>query len=243
MLMDAVLVIITAISLVLAIVMGFIVFKLVREERARSDARVALLRAASATEPSLTLHEFDDLTENGVPAAIASSTLFANAETAAPWGPRLAVAGAAALTVALTGYALLQWGTGSSNEAASARKPIAPLELVTMQHTQDSDGLTITGSVLNPRDGTATARVSVAAVVFGADGSQVGSGRAPLDYVTLAPGDESGFVVIVPVRGTIARYRVGFRAADGTVVAHVDRRTPGSSARNTGSSGSAPWVH
>jgi len=70
-----------------------------------------------------------------------------------------------------------------------------------------------------------------------------GTGRAPLDYVTLAPGDESSFVVKVPVRGPIARYRVGFRAADGTVVAHVDRRTPGSSARNTGSSGSAPWVH
>jgi len=243
--MDAVLLVITAISLVLAIVMGCIVFKLLRDERLRSDARVDVLRAAAATEPALTRRQaYADLTEDDedeVPAAIASSTLFTNADTAAPWRPRLAVAGAAAITVALTGYGLLYWGSGRSG--AVAPKPIAPLELVTLRDAQDSEGFTITGAVLNPRDGVAAAQVSVAAVVFAPDGSVAGTGRAPLDYVTLAPGDESSFVVKVPVRGPIARYRVGFRAADGTVVAHVDRRTPGSSARNTGSSGSAPWVH
>ena len=56
-------------------------------------------------------------------------------------------------------------------------------------------------------------------------------GRAPLDFATLAPGDESPFVLGVPVSGTVARYRVGFRSEDGRVIAHIDRRAAGTLAR------------
>ena len=69
------------------------------------------------------------------------------------------------------------------------------------------------------------------AFAFAADGTFLASGRAPLDFTTLAPGDESPFVVTVPVKGEVARYRVGFRSADGRVVAHVDRRGGGAIAR------------
>ncbi len=52
------------------------------------------------------------------------------------------------------------------------------------------------------------------------------SSRAPLDFMTLTPGEESPFVVNVPVTGQVARYRVGFRTEDGHVLPHVDKRAP-----------------
>ena len=45
--MDVVLVTITGISLVLVVAMGLVLFKLLREDRRRSEARVALLMAAT----------------------------------------------------------------------------------------------------------------------------------------------------------------------------------------------------
>jgi hypothetical protein len=65
----------------------------------------------------------------------------------------------------------------------------------------------------------------VTAVVFAFDrnGGFVASGRAPLDFGSLAPGDESPFVVAVPNVSQVARYRVSFRTGRG-IVRHVDRR-------------------
>jgi hypothetical protein len=50
--------------------------------------------------------------------------------------------------------------------------------------------------------------------------------RTPLDYTALAPGEESPFVIRVPLTGTVERYRIGFRTDDGRVLSHVDRRSP-----------------
>jgi hypothetical protein len=63
------------------------------------------------------------------------------------------------------------------------------------------------------------------AVIFAFDrsGNFVASGRAPLEFVSLAPGDESPFRVSVPKIGDVGRYRVSFRTEAG-VVRHVDRR-------------------
>jgi hypothetical protein len=68
-------------------------------------------------------------------------------------------------------------------------------------------------------------KVAATALVFAADGSFLASGRAPLDFTVLRPGDESGFVITVPVNAPVARYRIGFRGEDGHVIGHVDRRT------------------
>ena len=64
-------------------------------------------------------------------------------------------------------------------------------------------------------------------------GSFLASGRAPLDFTLLRPGDESGFVIAVPVTAPVARYRVGFRGEDGHVIGHVDRRSSGTIARGS----------
>ncbi len=164
----------------------------------------------------------------GGTAAVAD--IFAEPRRSSPWGRRFAVIGLlAALGSGL--FALLPSSDGrEAARAAStttervAPAPASPLELISLRHTHDGVTLTITGLVQNPRTGAPLMRIAVTAAALAPDGSLVASGSAPLDYISLGPGDESPFVVTVPVRGAVARYRVGFRSEDGSVVAHVDRR-------------------
>jgi hypothetical protein len=103
--------------------------------------------------------------------------------------------------------------------------------------------MVITGLVRNPSGAAVLAHVTATAFLFGSDGTFLASGRAPLDYTTLAAGDESPFVISVPVSGTVARYRVGFRGEDGKVLAHVDRRAIGTLAeRNPRTTTGRPFV-
>jgi hypothetical protein len=106
-----------------------------------------------------------------------------------------------------------------------------PLELLSLRHSQEEGRLVITGLVQNPRAGVPLSRVIATAFLFSSDGTFLASGRAPLDFSTLAAGDESPFVLTVPVTAPVARYRVGFRAEDGRVIAHIDRRSAGTLAR------------
>jgi hypothetical protein len=155
--------------------------------------------------------------------------IFAEPVRSSPWGRRVAVIGSLA-AIGLAAFALLSLdrdvppARAVANAADRATPAAAPLELVALRHTQDNGTLTISGLVRNPRAGMPLTRVAVTAVALASDGKLVASGRAPLDFTSLAPGDESPFVVTVPARSTVARYRVGFRSEDGSVVAHVDRR-------------------
>jgi hypothetical protein len=93
-----------------------------------------------------------------------------------------------------------------------------------MRHTRDGDTLTIAGLVRNPRAGEQARRVTAVILAFNRSGAFVNSARAPLDFTTLAPGDESPFVVTVPSAADVGRYRVSFRT-DAGVIRHVDRRS------------------
>ena len=239
--MDLVLVSITAVSLVLAIAMGLIVLKLLAEERRRAEARVALLEAASVPEPAW--DPYDPLSRDDVPPPlredVPTGDLFVTAEPERLWGRRAAVAACLAAVIVTSGYALTLLGGEERTASATART--YPLELVELRHAHQDGLLTITGVVHNPRTGSPVTQVSATAALFNADGTFLTSGRAALDYATLAPGDQSQFVVAVPVQGSVSRYRVGFRAADGSVIEHVDRRD-GESARNGRTTGNAPWA-
>jgi len=239
--MDFVLVSITALSLILALAMGVVLFTVLREDRQRSDARVAALAAASARfdlplarrDPEV-LREPDRIVRT-------SNDLFAVSSEPSPWVRRLGVA--AALAVAIGGLGYLVLPAGSAEPPASAAAPQnLPLELLTLSHTTQPSGLTISGTIYNPRGGAPVSQVSAAAVLFGPDGNFLTSARAPVDFTTLRPGEESPFVITVPVAGVVARYRVGFRAADGSVIAHVDRRADATAAQNA-PSGGTPWAH
>jgi hypothetical protein len=238
--MDIVLVSIAGLSLFIAIAMGAILFSVLREDRRRSDARVTALAAASAKfDLPLAVSEGEPALEPN-PAVVRSGELFAVEPASSPWASRVGVAAAVAVVIAVAGYVLLPARTVAPAAAATVA-PQAPLELLTLTHTQQPSGLTISGTVYNPRGGAAVSQVFAAAILFGPNGDFLTSARAPLDFTTIDPGQESAFVVSVPVSSTVARYRVGFRTADGSVIAHVDRRADGTAARHA-PAGSTPWV-
>jgi hypothetical protein len=107
---------------------------------------------------------------------------------------------------------------------AQATLHAAPLELVSMRHERQGGAFVITGFVRNPREGAPVSELTAVGFAFEKDGSYIASGRAPIDFPTLEPGDGSPFVVNVPTRAGVARYRVAFRHGE-TIVRHLDKRT------------------
>jgi hypothetical protein len=264
--MDTLLIVVTGLSLAMAISMGMLVMKLLREERRRSDARIATLLDMAAGPPqtverpspavsfnapappavaigrsaSRAAQPADrevDLDLRPSPASsVAVSHLFSEPAQSSPWLARLAVAAGLAVLITGVGYG---WLSSSSRtvpavavDAGAAMPAATPLELLSLRHSQEDDGLAVTGLVQNPRSGATLTRVIATAIALDADGTFLASGRAPLDFTTLAAGTESPFVVHIPVTGKVARYRIGFRAEDGDVIAHIDKRgTPEAIAR------------
>jgi len=162
--------------------------------------------------------------------------MFAEREAASPWGNRLAVMAGLALVLASgillaltardrTGaQARPATATGAAAQTGATTAAAVGLELLSLRDARQPAALTITGLVQNPRGGAALSGVTVTAYAFDDKGSLLASGRAAIDVTALAPGDESPFVVSVPVTDAVARYRIGFRGEDGRVIAHVDKR-------------------
>lgn len=227
------------VSTIVAIAALCAVFVAFRRERSRSQARVAALRQLAKLDAPLREPDpLDDLVLDPEPAAPlateerrASPAMFSSAPERTPVWKRAAAAAAVAAIVGLAGYALLPAPGNTPNAGATQAADAAPLELLSLRHSAAADRLMITGLVQNPRSGAVRSKVIATAFLFSADGTFLASGRAPLDFATLAPGDESPFVLGVPVAGTVARYRVGFRSEDGRVIAHIDRRAAGTFAR------------
>jgi hypothetical protein len=253
--MDTTLVVVTVLSMSMAAALSAIVWRMLRLERQRSNARVAVLTSlanvpapkppepAAAPTPALI-----DLpiapSPGGAPAAPAIAPLFTEREQVSPWGPRFAVMTAAALIVASAVlFALVardsrvSRGVASTTAAVNGRQPAAAtssagLELLSLRDSRQPGTLTITGMVQNPRNGATLTKIAVTAYTFDAAGAFLASGRALIDITSLPPGDESPFTVAVPVSDAVARYRIGFRDEAGHVIPHVDRRQPGPVAAN-----------
>jgi hypothetical protein len=254
--MDTLLITVTVLSLAMAMGMGIMLARLLREERRRSDARVAAL-SAMADEPMemigartirpaapplqvpLRLARAGDVADlelrpaDSAAAVTGVGDLFSQPERSSPWGRRFVVIGGLAAGVTLV--AALTLRSPHETVARQERPPAAPaevapvsapLELLSLRYAQDEQGLTVSGLVRNPRGGATISRAVASAFVFGADGAFLSSGRAPLDFTTLEPGSESPFAVAVPVKGAVARYRIGFRNEEGGVLSHVDKRGP-----------------
>lgn len=248
--MDATLITVTVLSMSMAAALSAIVWRMLRVERQRSNARVAALSAA-ALRVVTPVRNDDDLLlvprsfSEGGPAAsptISEGEMFAPREHESPWGARFAVMAALALVVSsivLFSLAARARHAGGAQTVRSASQPVsaaasakAELELLALRDSRQSGSLTITGLVQNPRGGTPLTRVAVTAYTFDDRGSFLASGRALIDVTALAPGDESPFTVTVPVSDSVARYRIGFRDDAGRVIAHVDRRQQGPIAAN-----------
>jgi hypothetical protein len=237
--MDATLVIVTVLSMGMAAALSAIVWRLLREERRRSEARVAALReaaslpvdrtAARATASDLPLRLADDQ-------PVVTSALFVEAEPSSAWGRRFAIMagitllGGAAVLFAMTA-GRRQPPVAARVDAAAAQPAPPPssgtLELLSLRDEHRDGTLTITGLVHNPRTSPPLSRVTVTAYAFDGSGAFLASGHALLDVTSLSPGDDSPFVVTVPASDAVARYRIGFRGEDGRVIGHVDRRQQG----------------
>jgi hypothetical protein len=253
--MATVLVIVTLVSMAMAIALGVIVLKLLREERRRSDARVIALtemadaaahaspmqaaeparsmRAVPISRPIESHHAaLGDEDFDRIDHVVTPGELFAVPEVYSPWPRRIGVVLALGLILAAMGVgvrSILLSRVPSDIASAtpsqpSTQSPSGLLELLSLKHAQGTGTLTITGLVQNPREGVPLSKISATAFLFGADGTFIASGRAPLDFTMLRPGDESVFVISVPVSVPVARYRVGFRGDDGRIIGHVDRR-------------------
>jgi hypothetical protein len=273
--MDTTLVTVTLLSMGMAGALSVIVWRMLRDERQRSDARVAALATLAGrgqpaarldaprlevpavrprpatrrqTELDLPMH---DLQMAPAVTPGAGELFVERREDESPWRNRfvvmaalgLVIASAILFTLAANGRVTPRTAPPAlpTAAAAPAQAPQAQLELVSMRDSRSAESLSITGLVHNPRSGSLLTRVSVTAYAFDANGGFMASGRALLDVTSLAAGDESPFVVSVPVTGEVARYRIGFRGEDGRVIAHVDKRQQGPVAALRPGSGQANW--
>jgi len=208
------------VAFIAAVAFGAFAWRLLRTERDRSAARVAMLASAI---------------DAGTPATptAAVNNLFAREESAASTGSPLIKAAVAGVMTIILVLAVAWMASGPSDEtgtrtqtASSSRTrqaQSAPLELISMRHNRVGANFTITGLVRNPPAGGPVSRVTAVVLAFNNAGAFVASGRAALDFTTLDPGDESPFLVTITGAPDVARYRVSFRTEAG-VVRHVDRR-------------------
>ena len=206
--MDSMLLLLTFVSLLAALAFGVVTWRLMADERRRSAARVAALAAAI------------DGTTADVPDR---AGLFDSSQPSAVRGrPLLKLGVGFAMAVALIVFIAMSADRRTGDVAPPATQVQDSLELLSMRHARNGDALTVTGLVRNPRSVTAQG-ITAVVFAFDRDGGFVASGRAPLEFATLAPGDESPFQVTVPDVSNVGRYRVSFRTDTG-VVRHLDRR-------------------
>ena len=213
--MEIVLVTLTLASLAAAAGFGVLAWRSRMEERRRSAARVAALAAAIGGPDS-----GGSAGGSGRPVPMAS--MFATAPGSAVGGrPLMRIAIVAALAIALVVAAAM--ANRDHAQPVAGRADAAPLELVSMRHTRNGRGLTVSGLVRNPPSGAPLTHIAAVVFAFDHSGSFVASGRAALDFTILEPGDESPFVVTVPDVADVGRYRVSFRTEAG-LLRHIDRR-------------------
>lgn len=237
----------TMVALAVASVMTWMAWRVIREERERSEARIAALATeiGAIADPLMTMTPAEKTAMHIAPVAVAdlSATPLGDAIdrdgnemfSAAARPPRrggrwvaAACSGALVLGLAIAtvvAVSLRSHPREASAASASAVEATQPLELVSLHHERAAEHLVIKGLVRNPAGGTPLNRVSAVVFLFDREGAFLTSGRALVDFLTLAPGEESPFVVEIPAAGSVGRYRVSFRNADGSVLPHVDRRS------------------
>jgi len=273
--MEPFLIAVTFLSLALAALMGVVAWKLLREKKDRTAARVEALEALAFEGLPDSPARFgddrdeDDEDEHAVLAFEAPATppspaagftdrfradprdiawqgsaepLFASPERSSSFGRRLLGVAALALVVTAGLAAAYAWRTPELMAAfAASRDPDGtrslvppddpgtggrpPLELLSLRHEVSRNGtFTLTGLAQNPSRGQALDNVVAVVYLFDGREQYFATGRTPLGAGHLSPGEETPFVITVTGASTVIRYRIGFRRADGGVVAHVDHR-------------------
>ena len=208
--MELALAVLAVVSLLMTLGMGTVTWRLLRDERQRSEARIAALVAAldgDRAAPPLPagLGPPEDAGATGRPAQVAGLA---------------AAAGLVLAVVLVTVIGLREaGGEGSASGAPAAQAAMPPIELLALEHEPAGAMLAIRGS-MRVADASASGPVAVLATALDAAGATVASRR--VDLPSLAPGAESRFTVEVPA-ASVTRYRISFLRGDVTVP-HVDLR-------------------
>ena len=249
--MSDVLVLASILSLVFAVVMAIIASKLLRENRARSVARVHALQDLAAEEPMAHAHVVDDDDENDaeeewdrVLEARIDHPIFESAAhqpSSRRWlwipatGLVIAVCAGGAYTIFSGVFQNASAATDAKPTApvvAGPAGPAAPIELLSLRHATDASApgtFVVTGLVQNPAVSAAIKGVYAVVYLFDAEGRYFASSKAALDVTMLSPGGEAAFTVRVTPSSSLSaadvrRYRVSFQQQDGSAVSHVDKR-------------------
>src|SRR5207302_549277 len=82
---------------------------------------------------------------------------------------------------------------------------------------REDTSLTITGTVRNPPGGPRLEGLTAVVSLIDSHGGLISTKDVPLDYRALGPGEEAPFKVTIPDPGSVARYRVSFRAGTDVV--------------------------
>ncbi len=204
--MSTVLLMVTALSLGVAAFASTIAWRLVRDERRRSEARVQALAAEIGAETGYS------------PLEPASALPF-------PLTAAIVAFVAAGAVGAAGAFALNRAPSASAAPIATPAAPVAdmPLELVALGHDRAGNGLTVRGIVRNPAGSASRSGLAAFVQIYDDRGGLLTTGSAPVASAALEPGRESTFVVVVPNADRVERYRVSFRSAD-NVIPHLDRR-------------------
>jgi hypothetical protein len=190
-----------------------------------TGAATGITRASREARPARTPNPESRIPE--VEPQISSSAFFGTVQREETSGSRAPLLAAAALILMLGG-ALVFLNTPDSDTSAKAAtvtqvNHTEPLELVALGHARETSALIISGTVRNPTSGANVEGLTAVISLLDRSGALVSTKDVPLDYRALKPGEEAPFKVSIPDPGSIARYRVSFRAGT-DVVPHVDRR-------------------
>jgi hypothetical protein len=127
--MDTTLVTVTLLSMIMAAALSVIVWRMLRDERQRSEARVTALTAMAA-RPAKSASTLDRQPAGDLPirhAPVAAAPMFAEPEHASPWGHRFAVMSGLALVIASAILiALTANNRGAIPRSARGQRPAAP---------------------------------------------------------------------------------------------------------------------
>ena len=206
--MEALVLIVTFASMLVAAGMFVVLWRATREDRQRAEGRVETLRELAFSDEALRM--FTTESERGA-------------------GKRrgIAVAAVAATMLSIVGVAFALHEGPRDAAAAQSERPAAPksLELLALRHTRGAHGeFVVTGEVRNtPQSGTLF-DVAAGVELLDRQGDHVASLISPLPVGALHAGETSSFTVVFPSGGDVARYQVQFRLAGGSLVRHVDRR-------------------
>ena len=240
--MESVLIVITLVSLAMTIALGAILARLMRDERRRSAARVAVLRemadaAAREQQRSMRPSPAERAShDRRRPDAGAQTTiqppadLFVRPEPRSAWPRRLAIAAAIVLIVTVvSGRAALEIDAGRHRGPARRLGRRQRRRRASSNCCRSSNAGTERAHDHRPRAEPPRRGRAV-------EGQRDGAPLRPRRHVPgertrgarlhrASPRRRVGFVINVPVTTPVARYRVGFRSEDGRVIGHIDRRT------------------